>query len=70
MTDSAASPCPRRAQQPQHAGEWHLFLTLVSLATLLPFAIAPLAAHTTLGGEATLYIYGALLFVGSSSMSP
>jgi hypothetical protein len=66
MTDSVTNVAFGQTGLRKHAVEWHRFLALVLLVTLLPFAVAPLVTHTTLGGEVPAYVYLTMFFFGAN----
>jgi hypothetical protein len=45
---------------------WSLFLALISLATLLPFVLAPLVAHVVPAESPVIGVYAVLSFVGAN----
>jgi hypothetical protein len=59
--DAAANVGTRK-----HANAWWLFLILISAATLLPFAVVPLASHVVPEGNSALYVYSAIGFLGAN----
>lgn len=67
MTDSVFSDAACGVGTRKQAGDWSLFLLLVSLASLLPFAIAPLASHVVPKESPALYTYTLMAFLGSNA---
>jgi hypothetical protein len=66
MTDTVTSATLESLGTRRRAGQWRLFLTLVALATFLPFVIAPLAASGLQSSTSVIYTYSAILFLGAN----
>ena len=66
MTDTTYDVVARELRARNHVGAWYVFLTLVSLASLLPFAAIPFAQHVIPGTSSSLEIVAALTFVGAN----
>jgi hypothetical protein len=66
MTDSVFDGPAYNPRTRRHAGTWHLFLALVSLATLFPFAALPYAQHVIPGTQTAQSLVVALIFVGAN----
>jgi hypothetical protein len=66
MTISAYGDAPQSLRTRRHPKVWHLFLALVSLASLLPFAAIPFAEHVVPETTSALFIVTALNFLGAN----
>jgi hypothetical protein len=65
MTDGVVGGLAHGLRARDHANAWHLFLALVSLASLGPLVVMPLASHVVPDG-ASLFIVSAIIFLGSN----
>ncbi len=66
MTDTAIAVDACRPGMRRHAGAWHLFLVLVTLASLLPLVVLPYTQHVMGDASSALNIVIALNFVGAN----
>src|SRR5262245_13972098 len=66
MTDGVLDGAVHSPRIRKHAGIWRLFLMLVSLATLFPFAALPYAQHVIPGTETAQSLVVAVIFVGAN----
>lgn len=67
MTDSVFNDTVYRAGEKRQTNDWSIFLLLVALASLLPFAVAPLASHVIPQESPALYAYTLMAFLGSNA---
>ena len=65
MTDAVFSAAPVDRTR-KHAAAWQLFLVLVAIATLFPFAFVPVATRVVPEGSSTLYVYFAISFLAGN----
>ena len=66
MTISSYGDAAYNLHTRSHAKVWHLFLVLVSFASLLPFVAVPFAQHIIPKTTSALFIIAALNFIGAN----
>ena len=66
MTISSYGDAAYSLRTRSRANVWHLFLALVSFASLLPFVAIPFAQHIIPKTTSALFIVAALNFIGAN----
>ncbi len=66
MTDSTYQDLAHSLRAANRARAWPVFLVVVGLASVLPFAVIPFAQHVIPGTSSALNILTALVFIGAN----